>query len=419
MPDAKIVAFPNGFRMMAGNNFKRAKWDTVETQVKPPNRETWSEFDQEQQLRAGNMIGFNCLHYNGGFNEDSLGRHYLPEKGFIDAMCTDGIRAEIMFPTCWNGELDSPNHMDHVAYPRDARNGECPDGYDQRLPALFFETIYNTLMFREYKGRFIFANGDPTGYGYHGDFVSAWEGTTLQDAIDNPACTNPMSGGEQSACPVLDIKPEVDYKSCTMETPEVLLHEKLDFVDALPGNVRLYEGPGWAAMPSHAPSSEPAVSEPQLPSTMTLPESAVDSTLYGTGTAIGSATRPSSDGIPEPSVVSSPSIGTAASTFSAAYTPSSPTMPLYSNTSAASPVPTSLVTTTSNLGAPINGTATVTRFSTDPAGVVVEWVVLQEIDIVTVYVDRDGRPIQPPGSTSTSALQPVKRHRHKHVRVHL
>lgn len=440
MPDSKIIAFPPGFRMMAGNTFRRSKWDTVDDQIAPPHRQSFSDFDRAQQQRAGNMVGFNCLHYNRGYNEDSLARHYMPEKGFIDSSCPDGVRAEIMFPTCWNGELDSPNHADHVAYPRDARNGPCPPGFDQRLPGLFYETVYVTSKFINFKGQYVFANGDPTGYGYHGDFFSAWEGSTLQDAIDNVACTNPLSTGEQSKCPVFDIKDDVECVDCKMETPEGLRDEKLSLVDTLPGNVQVFAGPGWADPPapptipiptppsvpnsisattpvsSILPSGQPAVPAPRNESTTVATE------VAGTGTAIIPGSVFASATTTEPSIVASPLASTGLPVPPAGYTPSSPSIPPYLNTSGPpDPPPTSSPASSSSSLEPTASMQSILSYSTDAAGLVVEWVILQEIETTTVYVDSAGRPTLPPVSSPTFPAQPVKRHRHRHnhVRAHL
>lgn len=437
--------------MIAGNNFRRSKWDTVADQVPPPHRTTaWTDYDAEQQMRAGNMIGFNCLHYNRGFDEDSLGRHFMPDKDFIDKNCPDGIRAELMFPTCWNGQLDSENHQDHVAYPRDARNGPCPQGFDQRFPALFFETIYVTGLFKAYKGQFVFANGDPTGYGYHGDFISGWEGTVLQQAIDNWQCTNPHSLGNQQDCPVFHIKEPQDFVNCKMETPEALQNEKIDLVNELPGGIKIDAGPGWAApvagVPADAPPAisgspatftaatptPPIVSTPSPVPTTSFTNSSMTPAQFpgtGTGTPVGHGSLTSA--VPKYSSNSNASftassvsnVSATMSTSAPSYDPqtSAPGVPLFSNTSIMSTVPRPVMASATSAPVTNAGFETITSMSTDAAGRVVEWVIVQEVQTTTVYVDQAGQMTRPTGPVTTYPLQPVKKHRHarNHVRGRL
>lgn len=65
---------------------------------------------------AQRAIGFNCLNYRA-MGEPSLSRHFLPQKLFTDSHCVDGLRLELMFPSCWNEETSSTDHKSHLAYP--------------------------------------------------------------------------------------------------------------------------------------------------------------------------------------------------------------------------------------------------------------------------------------------------------------
>lgn len=95
----------------------------------------------EQFFLQQRALGFNCLNYAIA-PEPSLYRHEMPTKEYMDANCTDGLRLELAFPSCWNGSLDSTDHRSHVAYPSLVKEGNCPDGYNQNLPFLFYETIW-------------------------------------------------------------------------------------------------------------------------------------------------------------------------------------------------------------------------------------------------------------------------------------
>jgi hypothetical protein len=89
--------------------------------------------------------------------------------------CKNGFRMQVFFPMCWDGvNLDSPDHRSHMAYSSRFNGGDCPATHPVRLPALFFEAFYAIDKFPHGTGRqpFVLSNGDPTGYGFHGDFVS-------------------------------------------------------------------------------------------------------------------------------------------------------------------------------------------------------------------------------------------------------
>ena len=114
-----ITAFPEGFRMLAGT----------------PTLRTGSE-DFTQQA-----VSYVCLNYSS----TSPYTNYLP-----DQPCPDGLRAQIFFPSCWDGvNLDSADHKSHMAYPTEYSydNGPCPASHPVHLISIFFETIWSTADF--------------------------------------------------------------------------------------------------------------------------------------------------------------------------------------------------------------------------------------------------------------------------------
>jgi hypothetical protein len=163
--DKKITAFPPGFRMLSGNTDRREYTLGDPRQPDPPTSFWASEGQTTQEALQQRALGFNCLNYKQQA-EGSLYRHYLPDKTFTDANCPDGLRLEIMFPSCWDGEnLDSDDHQSHVAFPSLVGDGECPEGFETRLVTLFYETIWATgdSRFQGRPGRWVLSNGDPTG----------------------------------------------------------------------------------------------------------------------------------------------------------------------------------------------------------------------------------------------------------------
>ncbi|KAI9149471.1 hypothetical protein HJFPF1_11524 [Paramyrothecium foliicola] len=251
-----ITAFPPGFRMMSGDNERRTY--TAGDPSKPdPEKSVWAAMKQTgQDVLAQRALGFNCLNYAKD-PEATLYRHYMPEKPYLDANCKDGLRLEVMFPSCWNGQdLDSDNHRSHVAFPDLVMTGTCPEGFDVRLPSLLYETIWDTSAFEGRNGRFVLANGDTTGYGYHGDFIMGWEEAFLQQAVDT--CTN--ASGRIEDCPLFDIIDEPTAKKCEIKVPEALASEEVEGpVKKLPGTVDIgAEVPAEGQAPEESAPAAPA-----------------------------------------------------------------------------------------------------------------------------------------------------------------
>ncbi|KAL5350457.1 hypothetical protein ACLOAV_004025 [Pseudogymnoascus australis] len=249
--ETKITAFPHGMEMIAGDtnlrNFSVAESD--------PSSQTGL---------AQKAVGFNCLNY-GKAAEGSLYRHFMPDKAYLDANCKDGIRAELMFPSCWNGkDVTSKNKMDHVAYPSSVMDGSCPEGFPIRLPGLFYETIWNTAEFDGVDGEFVFSNGDPTGYGYHGDFIMGWEEEFLQSAVDT--CTN--NSGRIQDCPLFTLQDDVTSQACQIKKSGLIANilaadNLVGPIANLPGGVKLTPGPDYVV--KGAPAADDSASTLVVP----------------------------------------------------------------------------------------------------------------------------------------------------------
>jgi hypothetical protein len=227
--------------MLAGDPYQRNfTWP-----VPDPPKSSWSGAQASQAALRQKALGFNCLNYQTTA-EASLYRHFLPNKTYLDEHCTDGVRFELMFPSCWNGvDTDSDDHQSHVAYPSLVMDGTCPEGYETRLVSLFYETIWNTYAFKDVDGYFALANGDPTGYGYHGDFMQAWDDGVLQEAVDT--CTSET--GLVGDCEIFDIQTETEQQQCELKVPSALKHENVFMhADGLPGTMPIAWGPAYATM---------------------------------------------------------------------------------------------------------------------------------------------------------------------------
>ncbi|KAJ9474295.1 DUF1996 domain-containing protein [Pseudozyma hubeiensis] len=206
---ANITAFPRGLKMVAGN-----------AKATGP--------DTNPQLRG--VASFVCLNYVNG----STGGSTLPQT-----TCPQGLRTQVMFPSCWNGESLYQKDMSHVIYPNgDIGSGDCPASHSIRLPTLFYEYIWdvgNTN--NEGNSSWVLANGDAFGYSFHADFFANWNETTLQDAIDD--CSGDLFGDIEK-CPAL--ARTVDRKAasaCRGQSTEPLSAA----LASLPGCNIVYNGP--------------------------------------------------------------------------------------------------------------------------------------------------------------------------------
>lgn len=248
-----------------------------------PEESLWGPEDTTQEALQEKAMGFNCMNYEPGKNEPTFAYPWLRNKDFLDQNCINGVRAEIIFPSCWDGEnLDSEDHKSHTAFPTLIQDGVCPKTHPIYLPILFYETIWQTNAFKGVPGRFVFANGDPTGYGYHADFIAAWDDGVQEQIRDNPQCTGINTNGEVDSCPVFQgkIQTQQEAASCKLTLPDSIAGEQTDgFLDELPGSVKI-KGV------RHDPGTKPESSETYAPS-VSVPETrssaaatAVDSTAY-------------------------------------------------------------------------------------------------------------------------------------------
>jgi len=105
------------------------------------------------------------------------------------------IRAEITFPSCWDGVSDGSegDHSSHMTYPEGGwAAGPCPSTHPKRLPTLFFEAIYQTEGVFEAGDSLVYSFNDWTGYGFHGDFFHGWNEGVIEDMLDY--CINHEDG---------------------------------------------------------------------------------------------------------------------------------------------------------------------------------------------------------------------------------
>jgi hypothetical protein len=170
------TAFPDDFRMISGDPLLRTYTPTS----------------------AQEAVNFMCLDFNG----KPVTSKFLPLT-----LCPNGIRAQINFPSCWDGKnLDSVDHKSHVAFLSGGPDtGTCSDPkFPVVLPRIFMEVYWYSNDFDNFRPQamnptqpFVFSHGDPVGYGYHADFINGWDEGILQNAVDQCNC-NPY--GDPQCC---------------------------------------------------------------------------------------------------------------------------------------------------------------------------------------------------------------------------
>ncbi|KAI1079785.1 hypothetical protein F5B20DRAFT_590325 [Whalleya microplaca] len=231
-PSEGLIAFPKDFRMVAGN---------------PTNRNDSGSLEQR-------AVSFACLGIDGPATPE------LPKQN-----CANGLRTQLTFPSCWDGSnLDSPDHKSHMAYPSGVDTGFCPQSHPHRFITVFMEVTWNVDDFKDQwygdEQPFIFSNGDPTGYGYHGDFVNGWDIPTLQTAINE--CTD--DSGVVERCSAFQFRADADMAACKV-LPRV--SEAVSGVlPALPGCNPVQPGPEPAVTQSGC-GAPTEIGDPVLPFT--------------------------------------------------------------------------------------------------------------------------------------------------------
>jgi hypothetical protein len=206
--NAKLRAFPPGFRMLAGS----------------PGLRTLDPNSPAQKA-----VSHVCLNYKG--------KAPVPEDRPLPPVpCPDGIRSQIYFPSCWDGvNLDSADHKSHMAYPSGVDHGDCPATHPVPLVSIFYEFIFDTSKFQWYdpnKQPFVYAMGDPTGYGFHGDFLNGWDEQILQNGIDKKTTIDFGAVNDVTFEGIFEY-PAIYGDQCQL--PPVVQEPVTGWLDSLPG----------------------------------------------------------------------------------------------------------------------------------------------------------------------------------------
>ena len=94
--------------------------------------------------------------------------------------------------------------------------GVCPQSHPKAIYSVFYEFFYDTSPFTDFN-RWVYAMGDPTGYGLHGDFINGWtDQNALVEAV--PTCQGP-DGFYSPSCSV-NVREHAVSLPCTYNSTE-------------------------------------------------------------------------------------------------------------------------------------------------------------------------------------------------------
>ncbi|KPI42389.1 putative fungistatic metabolite [Cyphellophora attinorum] len=221
-----MVPFPEGYKVLAGDAAARSFNFAAKT--------------YKNSRYIAERTSFACLNYDKP----------SPDTPRITNMdCPGGLRAQIHFPSCWDGVNLYKSDQSHVTYLSGIDTGQCPPTHPKTFPHIFFEVIYSVNNIQKQPGGyFVFSNGDATGYGFHGDFQNGWKTSVMKDAIQQCMGDNrAINQGSIQLCPPLNASyDDQAVKNCPEQKP--LVKEKArGLLKALPGCNPPTAGPGRAA----------------------------------------------------------------------------------------------------------------------------------------------------------------------------
>jgi Domain of unknown function (DUF1996)/WSC domain len=216
---AQIKPFPPGFQMLSGDSNVRSYDNTTLTYL--------------NTRPVADRVSFACLDSSGPMAEQPY---------MFRTACDDGLRVQIHFQSCWNGVDLYKTDNSHVAYMSQIDNGACPPGYPVQLIHLFFEVLYDVnSISRDENGTFVFANGDTTGYGFHGDFINGWNMNVQTAAINQ--CANLDNDGSIDECAPLKQFHDPYYNTNCPPRPQLIDEPTTGIISKLPGCNKVTSGP--------------------------------------------------------------------------------------------------------------------------------------------------------------------------------
>jgi hypothetical protein len=128
----------------------------------------------------------------------------------------------------------------------------CPSSHNVRLISIAYEVSFNVKPFNALNdgGRFVLANGDPTGYGMYGEFMNGWDSSVLSRAVSD--CTAFEGVLDAGVCPMFKnegrIASDAEMKACSATNSPKEQVGPGNLLPNLPGCVAVTEGPARATV---------------------------------------------------------------------------------------------------------------------------------------------------------------------------
>lgn len=174
-----IIAFPPGFQMLIGDPYRRSMPDATPLEGGGIylGRDPGQGIHQPVQFTCPTTDGSNPYAKQNPYGNSGL--------GFPMANCDEsgtGLRYDIYYPDCWDGKsLTDYTSGRNYSSTAGTTGGEqnCPSGWTH-FPAMHMEVYWDIDSFARSGDwnpasdawPFELAQGDPWGFGVHGDFVS-------------------------------------------------------------------------------------------------------------------------------------------------------------------------------------------------------------------------------------------------------
>jgi hypothetical protein len=149
IPHREIQVIPAGLRMIAGDSSARGP-------------QTWADLSYRN---------WSC------HDKSVPGEH----SSIPNCAVGDIVMMNIGFPECWDGRnLDSPDHMSHMAYRDYARNGgRCPASHPVALPQISMHVYYRVRPGDDPRAWRLssdaYSTAYPGGYSLHADWFNGWK----------------------------------------------------------------------------------------------------------------------------------------------------------------------------------------------------------------------------------------------------